>query len=341
MIASRVCEQNQLVLHAVALHLSACRRKKAGTRLLKAHPRRRRRKTIAQIHDELGPIYFCRAYRMTYDSFLKLSSLLKDGIEEARKRNKNAGGTTPCITDGRKNNKAPVPNGRIDTTIRLACAIRYFAGGSPYDIQCTAGVSNSEVLDSVWYVVEAINQLDDFNIHYPADELSQRRIADEFCSKSDVKMPSCAGAIDGILVWVHKPSLKDAKKSGLGQKKFFCGRKHKFGLNCQAVSDARGRILDISIKYGGASSDLLAFEASSLYNKLEDGLLAEDLTLFGDNAYVNKPYMCTPYPNVSSGPKDDYNFFQSQLRIRVECAFGMLVHRWAILKSAMPHGITI
>lgn len=30
-----------------------------------------------------------------------------------------------------------------------------------------------------------------------------------------------------------------------------------------------------------------------------------------------------------------------QLRIRVECAFGMLVQRWRILQSALPRGVTI
>lgn len=51
--------------------------------------------------------------------------------------------------------------------------------------------------------------------------------------------------------------------------------------------------------------------------------------------------MVTPYRNVSSGPKDAFNFYQSQLRIRVECCFGMLVHRWAILRKPLPVGLTI
>jgi hypothetical protein len=54
--------------------------------------------------------------------------------------------------------------------------------------------------------------------------------------------------------------------------------------------------------------------------------------------------MATPYSNVSSNPnkksEDNYNFFHSQLRIRVECAFGMLVARWGILRSAISNKIT-
>ena len=128
------------------------------------------------------------------------------------------------------------------------------------------------------------------------------------------------------------------QKSRSGQKKFLCGQKGKFGLNCQAISDVRGRILDISIVYGGALLDCLAFEGSGIYEDLE---AHANLVLFGDNAYLNLHYMVTPFPNVLSGSKVDFNFFQSQLRIRVECAFGMMVFWWGILSSAIPLNITI
>ncbi len=48
---------------------------------------------------------------------------------------------------------------------------------------------------------------------------------------------------------------------------FFCGRKGKFGLNCQAVSDVHGRILDLSIRLLGASLECIAFEGSDLYKR--------------------------------------------------------------------------
>jgi hypothetical protein len=88
---------------------------------------------------------------------------------------------------------------------------------------------------------------------------------------------------------------------------YVSGRKHKFGLNCQAVSDCRGHILDISIKNGGSSSDCVAFEANELYERLENGLMHEDgenerFVLFGDNAYLNTSYMGTPFTNVSGDP---------------------------------------
>ena len=202
------------------------------------------------------------------------------------------------------------------------------------------GIGYTDVFVSVWSVVMAINRLSEFYISYPACHEKQREIAASFCEASSVGFNNCAGAIDGILVWTHMPTEKDAGDD-IGRKSFLCARKGKFGLNMQAVSDKRGRILDLSIKCGGSSSDCLAFEASNLYSRLVRGLLAPGLVLFGNNAYINSSFMATPFPNVSSGNKDDYNFFHSQLRIRVECSFGMLVHRWGILRSAIPMGITI
>ena len=97
----------------------------------------------------------------------------------------------------------------------------------------------------------------------------------------------------------------------MDQEKFLCGRKHKFRLNCQAVSDFRGSILDILIKYGSSSSDCLAFEGSDLHRHLEEGLMKKDIdwprsVLFGDNAYLNSSYIATPYPNVSADVEEQW-----------------------------------
>lgn len=54
---------------------------------------------------------------------------------------------------------------------------------------------------------------------------------------------------------------------------------------------------------------------------------------------LNTPYMATPYPAVLGGTKDSYNFYQLQLQIGIECSFGML-HRWAILRSAILMNVT-
>jgi hypothetical protein len=73
------------------------------------------------------------------------------------------------------------------------------------------------------------------------------------CAVSSAGFGCCAGgAKDGILIWIHKTSPRDYLNNRCSPGKFFCGRKKKFGLNCQAVCDVQGRILDISIVYPGS-----------------------------------------------------------------------------------------
>jgi hypothetical protein len=46
--------------------------------------------------------------------------------------------------------------------------------------------------------------------------------------------------------------------------------------------------------------------------------------------------MVVPFKNANyEAGEDDFNFFHSQLRITVECAFGKLVHRWGILRRPL------
>jgi hypothetical protein len=312
--------------------------------------KQRERCTVEQMYQCLGDIYFRRAYRMSWLFFWKLHDKLCGPIEvavaeaakirkDARKRKKRKRGV------GRSNylnpTPPPPPNGTISTSVRLACALRNYAGGSVYDIMSSYGISHTELFESVWYVVDAINKTTSFDIKYPQNHEEQKKIAADFNAISEVDFDVCAGAIDGILIWTLKPTLEDAKAVGVDQMKFICGRKHKYGLNCQAVCDVRGRFLHMSITCGGASSDLVAFEGSTLKKQLDDGLLSPNLCLSSDNAYINSQCTVTPYPNTSGGAKDNCNYFHSQLRIRIECAFGMLVQRWGMLRMVIPRNISV
>ena len=119
-------------------------------------------------------------------------------------------------------------------------------------------------------------------------------LAKEFEAKSRVNFNNCVGCIDGILIWINKPSKPDLAALKMGGVKFFCSRKKKFGLNMQAVCDARRQFLDVNIGHPGCTSDYLAFAMSSLHRKLEGNnphdqnqpFLCPGLVIYGDNAYI-------------------------------------------------------
>ena len=100
-------------------------------------------RSIAEIYNSLGPIYFRRAYRMTYESFWCCHDLLEQEIDNVAAMVRGY--------DRKSNNREncsahPIPNGIISSSARLGIALRYFAGGSPYDIMVKFGVSHSSVL---------------------------------------------------------------------------------------------------------------------------------------------------------------------------------------------------
>jgi hypothetical protein len=268
----------------------------------------RKRRDVGSLFRELGPIYSRRAYRMDIESFWSLHRMLRPYLR-GRVR-------PPASSNSKKKHRNGAANGIISSTIRLSIALRYFAGGCAYDISLTHGVSHTEVYTSVWRVVDAINKCEKLDIQFPSDHVKQREIATGFAKKSDAGFKMCAGAIDGIMIWIEQPTEADCNEAGCGAKKFFCGRKKKYGLNMQATCNSNGLFLDVSICHPGATSDFLAFSTSLFKQRLETpGFLAVGLCLFGDNAYVNAFYMATPFKGVSSGTKDDYNFYQSQVSL--------------------------
>jgi DDE superfamily endonuclease len=290
-------------------------------------PRDRTRRTVASIFKEQGPYYVRRAYRMDEESFWKLHELLQPYMvslrsERGKKRKKHRNGGK---------------NGLITTEARLSAAIRYFAGGRLEDIAISHGIGHSEVFNSCWMVVDAVNNCPELAITFPTCHEKQRALVQEFQEKSAVGIGCCAGAVDGMLLWIEKPTEADCAIAECHAKKFFCGQKHKFGLNMQGTCDTEGRFLDVSIGHPASTSDFLAFSTSKFHKKIETpGFLAPGLCIFGDVAYVNNSFMMTPFKNVKSGAKDNFNFYHSQLRINIECAFGMFVGRWGILRRALP-----
>ena len=76
----------------------------------------------------------------------------------------------------------------------------------------------------MWIVVDAINQCPQFKISYPDLLEEQRTIAAGFEAASTLGIKNCAGAIDGILILMLKPSPKEATKAGVDQKKIYVDR---------------------------------------------------------------------------------------------------------------------
>ena len=286
---------------------------------------RKRKDLDKDIFDPLGDYMICRAYRMSRDSFYVLHDILEPSLQ--KQFFPSDGGTRDPSSD-------PL---LIKTDMRLAIAIRCFAGGSPLDIVVSHGVSFFSVFTSVWGVVDCINKCKDLEFHFPTKE-EQLDISHGYKEKSGALFPCVIGAIDGILIWILKPSRKECDVAGCQEASFKCSRKDKFGINMQAICDYKFRIRWIDLSWPGNSSDYMAWTTSHLYQEVDNDpwqFIIPGMTLLGDSAYTRSSFMSVPFKNNVTADKDAFNFYQSQLRITVEQTFGILVHRWAILRGPL------
>jgi hypothetical protein len=124
--------------------------------------RKRKRKYVNDIFNELGPYYVRRAYHMEPASFWKLCQLLRCHITKVS--------LTKKYRDGVKNGLIPLPT-------KVSVAIRYFAGGSPYDIALVHGISHTDVFRCVWTLVDAVNNCPELAFGYPSAWSGESRMA--------------------------------------------------------------------------------------------------------------------------------------------------------------------
>ena len=202
----------------------------------------------------------------------------------------------------------------------------------------THGVSCRSVFISVWGVINCVNNNPKLAFNFPTFE-QQKEIASGYQKMSGANFDNVIGAIDGILIWILKPTLTECLKAKCGEISFMCSRKDKYGLNMQAICDHKLKFTWIDIRWPGVSSDYMAWITSTLCNNLEEDaslIVLIGMTIIGDAAYVKSKYMAVPFKSVAGDEaKDAYNFYQSQLRVSIERAFGVLVHRWAILRGPL------
>ena len=145
---------------------------------------KRTRRPVSDVYRELGKTYFRRAYRMGYGTFKKIFRKISPKLK---------------ILRADKHTNIYIPNGRIHSTVVLACAIRLFAGGSAYDLATTYGISVTKALQSLGLVIDAKNETDELTIKFPTDHDEQRKIASGFEQTSTPGFAVCVGALDGML----------------------------------------------------------------------------------------------------------------------------------------------
>jgi hypothetical protein len=173
-------------------------------------------------------------------------------------------------------------------------------------------------------------------IHLPRSQESMRRKVSEFEAKFG--MNQAFGCVDGT----HIPIKCPAENS----QDFFCYKQYH-SLSVQAVCDYRGCFLDVECMWPGSVHDAKVFTNSSINIKLRDNKLPTTYQtlvegrakvpnyLIGDPAYPLLPFCMKEYKTCTSNEEVIFNNILRAARNPIECAFGRLKARWAILTRKM------
>ena len=232
--------------------------------------------------------------------------------------------------------QAKIRGGSICPELCLYCTLRWLAGGSYLDIIDIAGISKSSFYRVVWKTIVAIVLAPELALKWPSTEYDVQETMSGFVTISESNaINNCAGVADGFLLRIKVPSRKEAKNV----RSFFSGHYQCYGLNIQAVCDHHCRFTFLAVAGPGVSKDRDAARQcglNSLISKLPNGVCG-----IGDAAYEPSENMVPIYQGVDKlkAKYDNFNFFASQLRIRIEMAFGLMTTKWGILQR--PLGVSL
>jgi len=232
---------------------------------------------------------------------------------------------------------ANLRGGPILPEIKLCCAIRWLAGGSYSDIHMFVGITRPSFCRVVWQVIRAINNCTELNIIFPATQEDFDALADGFTSLSTGEaITNCVGVIDG-----HHLEIEVPPKDVVGNvRSYYSGHYKTYGVNVQAIADYNSRFLYVAVAGPGSMNDNDAARESEALFLVES--VPFPYVIIGDCAYVPTERMVPTYGGIYATRKnnDSFNYYASQLRTRVEMAFGLMSEKWGILWRPLKIDIT-
>lgn len=260
---------------------------------------------------------FERYYRMSLSSFHTLLDVVSPHIHlDIYQSKRRTSGQEP-----------------ISAAVMLQCCLRWLAGGTSLDLLLIARVSRANFYRIVHKVMDAINTVSELAPKFPSTNPELKVAAQGFASRSSSGiLQGCIGAINGWLCPIRVPRKRECGRVI----SFFSGLYQRYGLNVQACADHNSKITAFSVSCPGGMNDARAYRRWGLSEAVLK--FPSSYYVVADNAYTQSVSVMTPFNRVQAEgdiEKDSYNYFLSQLRIRVEVAFGLLVNQWRILKTPL------
>jgi hypothetical protein len=212
-----------------------------------------------------------------------------------------------------------------------AVGLRVLSGGRPKDQKWIIGSSRAAAYDAFDTFVEAVNLSPELAINMPKTSNEWETIYRQYKLKSTNEiMAGCVGAIDGFFQRTNKPINKEVSNVLA----YYSGHYESYGLNCQACVKPDLQFMYFGVVTPGSTNDNISYPIAKA---LKDAFNSLPLGRFGvaDAAYTLSDCLLIPFTGADrlDPGKDAFNYYLSQLRIRVEMAFGRLVNKFRILSG--------
>ena len=209
----------------------------------------------------------------------------------------------------------------IPVQIVMASGLRWLSGCPCLDIHISMGISLPSVYRFRNIFLAAVNATPELKLVFPQSNVEIKRATDAFRTRSK------SGCIDGNLATITRPRLEECNGNPGA---FHSGHYGVYGLNVQAVCNHRSQFTFFGVVAPGKCGDQVAFERTSLPTLMR--ALPLGTYIIGDAAYSVGKRMLVPFTGSQrTNPSNDaHNFYLSQLRIRIEMAFGLMTNKWRI-----------
>ena len=215
--------------------------------------------------------------------------------------------------------------GAISPEYCLFMTLRYLAGARYQDICNTCRVSSTAVYDAIERTMDAIILCPELGLIFPKSVAECQQVAGGFASISTGNaITNCVGAIDGFLMPIKVPTKAEVSNVTA----YYSGHYARYGINVQAICDSYCRFTFLSASSPGSVNDRVAYEHCNVKSFVE--CLPDDYAILADAAYAPTEHCLPMYYGIKrsrNAKYDNYNYYASQLRIRIEMAFGMMTRK--------------
>jgi DDE superfamily endonuclease len=191
------------------------------------------------------------------------------------------------------------------------------------------GISAASVYRCIWKCIDGINACEQMGMKFPqtANEACEAALGFKSISRNGC-IKNCVSVIDGYHLQIQTPSKKEVKNV----RSFFSGHYQTYGVNVQAACNHHCQFTFIGVAGPGVMGDRDAVKMCSLSKMIEN--LPGLYCVIGDCAYNSTEHLVPIYRGEAakmSTQMDNFNFYASQLCIRIEMAFGLMINKWGIL----------